>query len=93
MRELTELGLADQLEAHRRRDEFAALLQPSRPEIWAEPRGRDAGYHWPQYSVHRGELQMMLLDAVRDRLPAGSVRLGETIDDVQDARRRLRVCA
>lgn len=24
--------------------------------IWAEPRGIDAGYRWPQYSVHRGEL-------------------------------------
>lgn len=28
--------------------------------IWREPRGRDAGYPWPQYSVHRGRLHLML---------------------------------
>ena len=37
-------------------------------EIWREPRGRGAGYNWPQYSLHRGALQMMLLDAVKARI-------------------------
>jgi 2-polyprenyl-6-methoxyphenol hydroxylase-like FAD-dependent oxidoreductase len=36
--------------------------------IWAEPRGLDAGYAWPQYSIHRGILQRVLLEAVRQRL-------------------------
>jgi hypothetical protein len=36
-------------------------------EIWREPRGRFAGYHWPQYSIHRGALQMLLAAAVRER--------------------------
>ena len=40
--------------------------------------GRDAGYHWPQYSIHRGELQMVLLDAVRSRLGPDAVRTGTT---------------
>src|SRR5476651_2180963 len=26
--------------------------------IWADPRGRHAGLPWPQFSIHRGELQM-----------------------------------
>ena len=36
--------------------------------IYREPLGRDAGYEHPQYSIHRGELQQVLLDAVTDRL-------------------------
>jgi 5-methylphenazine-1-carboxylate 1-monooxygenase len=28
--------------------------------IWADPRGRHAGLPWPQFSIHRGELQMIL---------------------------------
>jgi 2-polyprenyl-6-methoxyphenol hydroxylase-like FAD-dependent oxidoreductase len=44
--------------------------------IYVERRGLAAGYHWPQYSIHRGELQMMLLAAVRERLGVESVRTG-----------------
>ena len=38
-----------------------ALVGRNGNDIYAEPRGRLAGYRWPQYSVHRGRLQMMLL--------------------------------
>ena len=44
--------------------------------IWAEPRGLAAGYRWPQYSIHRGEVQLLLLAAVRDRLGTDAVRTG-----------------
>jgi hypothetical protein len=44
--------------------------------ICTEPRGREAGYHWPQISIHRGAWQLLLLDAVRDRLGADAVRTG-----------------
>ena len=33
--------------------------------IWADPRGRHAGLPWPQFSIHRGELQMILFDAAK----------------------------
>ncbi|NJM42100.1 MAG: FAD-binding protein [Anaerolineae bacterium] len=36
--------------------------------IWAEPRGLAAGYAYPQYSIHRGLLQILLLDVARERL-------------------------
>jgi 5-methylphenazine-1-carboxylate 1-monooxygenase len=29
-------------------------------EFWSEPRGKFAGYKWPQFSLHRGTLQMLL---------------------------------
>jgi 2-polyprenyl-6-methoxyphenol hydroxylase-like FAD-dependent oxidoreductase len=44
--------------------------------IWSEPRGIDAGYPCPQYSIHRGALQMILLDAVRRRLGSDAVATG-----------------
>jgi 5-methylphenazine-1-carboxylate 1-monooxygenase len=41
--------------------------------IYQEPLGRAAGYDHPQFSIHRGDLQMVLLDAFRAR--AGQDRL------------------
>lgn len=43
------------------------------------PRGLEAGYRWPQYSIHRGRLQLMLLEAVRERLGAGAVVLNSPV--------------
>ncbi|AHH15660.1 FAD-binding monooxygenase [Nocardia nova SH22a] len=54
--------------------------------IWSEPRGRAAGHPWPQYSIHRGELQALLLAGVRDRLGAAAVRTGMSLESfVEDA--------
>lgn len=47
--------------------------------IWADPRGRHAGLPWPQFSIHRGELQMVLFDAARKMLGAGRIRFGRRI--------------
>lgn len=44
--------------------------------VYCEPAGLDAGYDWPQFSIHRGDLQHLLLDAVRERLGSDSVVLG-----------------
>src|SRR5579863_459814 len=38
--------------------------------IYQEPLGRAAGYDHPQFSIHRGDLQMVLLDAFRNRVGA-----------------------
>ena len=35
--------------------------------ITSDPRGVEAGFEYPQYSIHRGLLQFLLLDAVRER--------------------------
>jgi 2-polyprenyl-6-methoxyphenol hydroxylase-like FAD-dependent oxidoreductase len=44
--------------------------------IWAERRGVEAGYDYPQYSIHRGQLQAALLAAVRQRLGDDAIRPG-----------------
>jgi 2-polyprenyl-6-methoxyphenol hydroxylase-like FAD-dependent oxidoreductase len=49
--------------------------------IWADPRGRHAGLPWPQFSIHRGELQMILVHAAREMLGADRIRMGRRIAD------------
>ncbi|HEY6427669.1 MAG TPA: hypothetical protein VIX84_10580, partial [Acidimicrobiales bacterium] len=79
VRELDAMGLLDELAA--RAVAPVQLLYCTRrgQEIWREPRGRAAGYPWPQLSIHRGVLQEVLLQTVRRRLGAGAVRLGRRL--------------
>ncbi len=68
VRELVDLGLADDLPAVGLATEEYGFYSKTGKEIWTEPRGLHAGYAWPQYSVHRGELQMLLYRTALDRL-------------------------
>ena len=73
VRELIELGLLDQLDqAGVRTKELAYFSKHGKP-IWSEPRGLEAGYNWPQFSIHRGVLQQILLDAAIARLGADNI--------------------
>src|SRR5882757_4379875 len=51
--------------------------------IWADPRGRHAGLPWPQFSIHRGELQLILFDATQRRLGADKIKFGRRIADFE----------
>ncbi len=76
VRELTELGLGDALAETAIETSTLAYYNKHGQLIWSEPRGRAAGYRWPQYSIHRGELLIILLDAVRARLGPERIRAG-----------------
>jgi 5-methylphenazine-1-carboxylate 1-monooxygenase len=76
VRELTELGLQNLLADAGIPTAELAYYSKHGQRIWSEPRGRDAGYSWPQYSIHRGLLQLMLLQAARERLGARNVLTG-----------------
>jgi 2-polyprenyl-6-methoxyphenol hydroxylase-like FAD-dependent oxidoreductase len=76
VRELTELGLGDQLAATGIPTAEMVHFDRHGNRIWGFACGRHIGYRWPQYSIHRGELQMILLAAVRSRLGAAAVRTG-----------------
>ena len=67
VRELIDLGLEDALSAIGVRTAQLGFYSKLGKTIWEEPRGQAAGYNWPQYSVHRGELQMMLYHALVER--------------------------
>ena len=47
--------------------------------LWADPRGRHAGLPWPQFSIHRGELQMILFNAAREMLGKDRIKFGRRI--------------
>lgn len=57
-----------------------ALLGLRGQEAYSEPRGEDAGYNWPQYAAHRGQLQMLLLEKVHERLGPDAVVLGARVE-------------
>lgn len=80
VRELHDLGFDNQvLDSIGIQAREWALVGRNGNDVYAEPRGLLAGYRWPQYSVHRGQLQMMLTQAVRDRLGPDALRLGHRV--------------
>ena len=56
-----------------------ALVGLNGNDIYSEPRGRLAGYNWPQYAVHRGKLHVLLYESLLQRAGAGAVRLGNKV--------------
>jgi 2-polyprenyl-6-methoxyphenol hydroxylase-like FAD-dependent oxidoreductase len=73
VRELAELGLLDELAAVGIPTAEFFYYSKLGQRIWGEPLGVAAGYRWPQFSIHRGELLGVLYRAVLDRL--GSQRI------------------
>ena len=76
VRELDELGLLEALSAVGVETRESAFFNRYGQLIYAEPAGRFAGYDWPQFSLHRGDLQAVLARAVRERLGAASLLTG-----------------
>lgn len=76
VRELTDLGLGAELAATAVPTAETVHFDRHGNHIWGEPLGLARGHHWPQYSLHRGALQLILLDAVRDRLGDNAVQTG-----------------
>jgi 5-methylphenazine-1-carboxylate 1-monooxygenase len=74
--ELTELGLLEKLRATGIETAEVVYFNKFGQRIWAEPRGIAAGYLVPQFSIHRGELQILLLKTVIERLGADAVKTG-----------------
>ena len=80
VRELYDLGItAADLDSVGMPAEEWALVGLNGKDIYSEPRGRLAGYNWPQYAVHRGELHLLLYRKVIERLGADAVRLGSRV--------------
>jgi len=76
MRELTELGLGAALERVAVATREAVFCNRFGQFIRREPRGRAAGYAWPQLSIHRADLHAVLAAAVGDALVLGAKCVG-----------------
>lgn len=88
---LADLGLLEALEASAIPTAQLVYFNKFGQRIWAEPRGRAAGYPVPQLSIHRGVLQMALFDAVQARLGPGSVATGKTLVGFDDQGDRVTI--
>ena len=73
---LGELRLVAQLEKFAVETAEAAFFNRFGQLIYREPLGRRAGYPWPQFSIHRADLQAVLLDAVNARIGEERLHLG-----------------
>ena len=91
VRELTELGLGDELAATGIPTFEHVHFDRHGNRIWGFASGLNIGYRWPQYSIHRGELQMILLDAVRARLGVDAVRVGTVFSEFTESPSGVRV--
>lgn len=79
VKELTALGLLDRLDEIGIRTHELSYTHRLGQEILRKPCGLDAGFTLPQFSLHRGRLQGMLLRAVQERLGPDAVRTGHRL--------------
>jgi 2-polyprenyl-6-methoxyphenol hydroxylase-like FAD-dependent oxidoreductase len=79
IKELKELGLLERLDAVGIRTYELIYTNRFGQEIWREPRGLDAGYDVPQFSIHRGRLQGVIHQAVRARLGESRIHTGHRL--------------
>ncbi|GHC70520.1 flavin-dependent oxidoreductase [Nocardiopsis terrae] len=91
--ELTSLGLGDALAATAIPTREHLYLDQAGNTLWSEPRGVAAGNQHPQYSIHRGELQTILLEAVRARLGPDSIHTGLRFESFEQAPTGVRALA
>jgi 5-methylphenazine-1-carboxylate 1-monooxygenase len=79
IKELAGLGLLPRLDAVAIRTYELFYTNRFGQEIWREPRGIDAGYDVPQFSIHRGRLQGVIYQAVRARLGESRIHTGHRL--------------
>src|ERR1700727_717071 len=84
IKELASLGLLPALDRAGIRTRELIYANRFGQVVWRELRGTDAGFDTPQFSIHRGKLHGMLLEAVRERLGAEVVRTGSRLVSFAD---------
>jgi 5-methylphenazine-1-carboxylate 1-monooxygenase len=68
MRELSALGLGDELLAAGIENAESCFFNRFGQLIYKEPRGKAAGYQYPEVGIHRGRLHLALYRAVQQRI-------------------------
>ncbi|MGL4285553.1 MAG: flavin-dependent oxidoreductase [Phreatobacter sp.] len=79
IKELAGLGLLPRLDAVAVRTHELIYTNRFGQEIWREPRGLEAGFDVPQFSIHRGRLQTVIHQAVRSRLGESRIFTGHRL--------------
>ena len=73
MREITALGLENEVAANGIENRESAFYNRFGQRIFAEKRGRFADYPFPDIGIHRGSLHAVMLDAVIKRMGAEAI--------------------
>ena len=81
IKEMIEMGLGDALATTGIATAEIRYFNKFGQSIFSEPRGIAAGYMWPQYSIHRGKLLMLLFEAVKERLGSQHIHSGHQLVD------------
>jgi len=74
MREFSALGLGDELLKAGIENRESRFYNRFGQLIYKEPRGKLAGYQYPEVCIHRGRLHMILYKAARDKLGSDAIR-------------------
>ncbi len=91
MREFSALGLADNLIAAGIENRESRFYNRFGQLIYKEPRGKFAGYQFPEIGIHRGKLHMILYEAARERLGAEAILTDHEASSVEQDERSATV--
>ena len=76
IKELAALDLLPKLDAVGIRTKELHYVSRLGQKVWSEKRGTDAGFDFPQFSIHRGRFQKVIHDEVIAKLGPGAIRAG-----------------
>src|SRR5436305_1068610 len=91
MREFTALGLQQELLAAGIENSESRFYNRFGQLIYREPRGKAAGYEFPEVGIHRGRLQVILYETACARLGAERIELNRTCVGIEQDEQGVRV--
>jgi 2-polyprenyl-6-methoxyphenol hydroxylase-like FAD-dependent oxidoreductase len=90
IRELAALDLLPALDRVAIRTKELVYMNRFGQDIWREPRGVDAGFEVPQFSIHRGRLQSVIHRAVAAELGRNAVGCELNLEYIGLAEKRIK---
>jgi 2-polyprenyl-6-methoxyphenol hydroxylase-like FAD-dependent oxidoreductase len=84
VRVLTNLGLQDKIAEIAVATEELVYANRQGQFFWSEPRGKHAGYRWPQFSIHRGHFQVLLWEEAMRVLGPDKLHSNAHLQDYED---------
>src|SRR4051794_18152032 len=91
LREFTALGLQEKLLAAGIENSESRFYNRFGQLIYREPRGKSAGYAFPEVGIHRGRLQMILYETACARLGPQRIELDRTCVGLEQDEQGVRV--
>ena len=91
VRVLTNLGLQDKIAQIAVGTEELVYANRQGQFFWSEPRGKHAGYRWPQFSIHRGHFQVLLWEEAMRVLGPDKLHANAHLQDYEDLGDQVKV--